>query len=79
MPRLALLALLALGDREGMCDRTWIHAFTDGRDVSPHAAVADLGLLDDDDMPLPLPRQLDPTLQRTSRLASLDPDDGIEL
>ena len=41
--------------------------------------VADLGLLDDDDMPLPLPRQLDPTLQRTSRLASLDPDDGIEL
>ena len=37
------------------------------------------GLLDDDDMPLPLPRQLDPTLQRTSRLASLDPDDGIEL
>jgi len=40
--------------------------------------VADLGLLDDD-APLPLPRQLDPALQRTARLASLDPDDGIDL
>ncbi|HEY7691141.1 MAG TPA: 2,3-bisphosphoglycerate-independent phosphoglycerate mutase [Gaiellaceae bacterium] len=26
-------------------DRTWIHAFTDGRDVSPHAAVHDLAEL----------------------------------
>jgi 2,3-bisphosphoglycerate-independent phosphoglycerate mutase len=26
-------------------ERTWIHAFTDGRDVSPHAAVRDLGEL----------------------------------
>jgi 2,3-bisphosphoglycerate-independent phosphoglycerate mutase len=26
-------------------DRTWIHAFTDGRDVSPHAAVDDLAEL----------------------------------
>ncbi len=24
-------------------DKTWIHAFTDGRDVSPHSAVHDLG------------------------------------
>jgi type IV secretion system protein VirD4 len=39
----------------------------------------DLALLDDDDVPLPLPRQLDPSLQRTARLASLDPDDGIQL
>ena len=23
-------------------EKTWIHAFTDGRDVSPHAAVSDL-------------------------------------
>lgn len=48
----------------------------------PELAVpaADLGLLDDDDdLPLPLPRQLDPALQRTARLASLDPNDGIEL
>ena len=25
--------------------RTWVHAFTDGRDVSPHAAAADLATL----------------------------------
>jgi 2,3-bisphosphoglycerate-independent phosphoglycerate mutase len=37
-----LRALLALAEREGMADRTWVHAFTDGRDVSPHAAVHDL-------------------------------------
>ncbi len=39
-------------------------------------APDDLGLLDDDDvtLPLPLPRQ-----QRTARLAALDPDDGISL
>ena len=44
------------------------------------APAADLGLLDDDDdLPLPLPRQLEPALQRTARLASLDPNDGIEL
>ena len=43
------------------------------------APAADLGLLDDDDSPLPLPRQLDTALQRTARLASLDPDDGIDL
>lgn len=44
------------------------------------APAADLGLLDDDDdLPLPLPRQLDPAMQRTARLAFLDPNDGIEL
>jgi len=44
------------------------------------APAADLGLLDDDDdLSLPLPRQLDPAIQRTARLASLDPNDGIEL
>ncbi|CAM3958438.1 Conjugal transfer protein TraG [Bordetella tumbae] len=42
-------------------------------------ASNDLALLDDDDAPLPLPRQLDPALQRTARLASLDQHDGIEL
>ncbi|HBO6306390.1 TPA: conjugal transfer protein TraG, partial [Pseudomonas aeruginosa] len=49
---------------------------------APELAVptADLALLDDDDdLPLPLPRQLDPVMQRTARLASLDPNDGIEL
>jgi len=29
-------------------EKTWIHAFTDGRDVSPHSAVADLALLPTD-------------------------------
>ncbi len=40
-----LRALLELARREGMEDRTWIHAFTDGRDVSPTAAVSDLAEL----------------------------------
>jgi 2,3-bisphosphoglycerate-independent phosphoglycerate mutase len=40
-----LRALLALADSEGMAERTWIHAFTDGRDVSPRAAVSDLAEL----------------------------------
>jgi 2,3-bisphosphoglycerate-independent phosphoglycerate mutase len=35
-----LRALLALAPED-----TWIHAFTDGRDVSPHAALADLATL----------------------------------
>ena len=29
-------------------EKTWVHAFTDGRDVSPHAAVADLAELPQD-------------------------------
>jgi len=37
-----LRALLELASREGMAHRTWIHAFSDGRDVSPHAAAKDL-------------------------------------
>ena len=40
-----LQALLELARREGMEERTWIHAFTDGRDVSPTAAVHDLAEL----------------------------------
>ena len=40
-----LRALLRLADREGMGERTWVHAFTDGRDVSPHAAEKDLAEL----------------------------------
>ncbi|EPM4772756.1 conjugal transfer protein TraG [Pseudomonas aeruginosa] len=43
-------------------------------------APDDLALLDDDDdLPLPLPGQLDPAMQRTARLASLDTNDGIDL
>jgi 2,3-bisphosphoglycerate-independent phosphoglycerate mutase len=40
-----LRALLELAERQGMSEYTWIHAFTDGRDVSPHSAVADLAEL----------------------------------
>lgn len=40
-----LRALLELAAREGMAERTWVHAFTDGRDVSPHAAAGDLAEL----------------------------------
>ncbi|HLF68857.1 MAG TPA: 2,3-bisphosphoglycerate-independent phosphoglycerate mutase [Gaiellaceae bacterium] len=40
-----LRALLDLAAREGMAERTWIHAFTDGRDVSPHSAASDLAEL----------------------------------
>ncbi len=43
-----LRALLALADAHGMAERTWIHAFTDGRDVSPHAAASDLAELPSD-------------------------------
>ena len=39
----------------------------------------DLALLDDDDSPPVLPRQLDPAMQRVARQAALDPDDGIQL
>jgi 2,3-bisphosphoglycerate-independent phosphoglycerate mutase len=35
-------ALLELARRQGLEERTWIHAFTDGRDVSPVSAVKDL-------------------------------------
>ena len=38
-------ALLELARRQGMRERTWVHAFTDGRDVSPTAAVRDLAEL----------------------------------
>jgi 2,3-bisphosphoglycerate-independent phosphoglycerate mutase len=40
-----LRALLELAQRHGMEDRTWIHAFTDGRDVSPTSAASDLAEL----------------------------------
>ena len=38
-------ALLELARREGMDAETWVHAFTDGRDVSPEASVNDLATL----------------------------------
>jgi 2,3-bisphosphoglycerate-independent phosphoglycerate mutase len=40
-----LRALLELARREGMTERTYVHAFTDGRDVSPTSARSDLAEL----------------------------------
>lgn len=40
-----LRALLELARREGMEERTYVHAFTDGRDVSPTAGARDLAEL----------------------------------
>ena len=40
-----LRTLLALAEREEMASRTWVHAFTDGRDVSPHSSERDLAKL----------------------------------
>ncbi|MDP8911114.1 MAG: hypothetical protein M3M94_03495 [Actinomycetota bacterium] len=40
-----LRALLELSRREGMEERTFVHAFTDGRDVSPYSAAHDLAEL----------------------------------
>ncbi len=40
-----LRALLEISDDEEMTGRTWIHAFTDGRDVSPLAGANDLAEL----------------------------------
>ena len=40
-----LRALLELARREGMAERTYVHAFTDGRDVSPTSARSDLAEL----------------------------------
>ena len=40
-------ALLELARRQGMGDKTFIHAFTDGRDVSPTSAINDLPQLID--------------------------------
>jgi 2,3-bisphosphoglycerate-independent phosphoglycerate mutase len=38
-------ALFELAHRESMAERTYLHAFTDGRDVSPTAAASDLAEL----------------------------------
>jgi len=40
-----LRALLELARRQGLEERVFIHAFTDGRDVSPHSAVRDVAEL----------------------------------
>lgn len=47
--------------------------------AEPERPANDMSLLDDDDMSSVLPSQLHPAMQRSARLASLDPDDGIPL
>jgi 2,3-bisphosphoglycerate-independent phosphoglycerate mutase len=43
-----LRALLDLAEAEGMAERTWVDAFTDGRDVSPHSSASDVAELPTD-------------------------------
>ncbi|MFA7667798.1 MAG: conjugal transfer protein TraG [Burkholderiaceae bacterium] len=45
----------------------------------PASPASDLSLLDDDDSPPVLSSRFDPAMQRVARMASLDPDDGIQL
>ncbi len=40
-----IYALLELAKREGLCDRTFVHAFTDGRDTPPTSGVEYLAAL----------------------------------
>jgi type IV secretion system protein VirD4 len=47
--------------------------------AEPAISAGDLAVLDDDDSVMPLPRDLDPRLQRVARIATLDPADGIPL
>jgi 2,3-bisphosphoglycerate-independent phosphoglycerate mutase len=78
-----LRALLELAERVGMSDRTWIHAFTDGRDVSPTSAVDDLAELPQDRIATIAGRYYamdrDERWDRTERAlaALLQRDDGI--
>jgi 2,3-bisphosphoglycerate-independent phosphoglycerate mutase len=76
-----LRALLRLADQQGMADRTWIHAFTDGRDVSPTSAVRDLSELPEDRLATVVGRYYamdrDGRWERTERaLSALTRDEG---
>jgi 2,3-bisphosphoglycerate-independent phosphoglycerate mutase len=76
-----LKALLELARREGMDERTFVHAFTDGRDVSPHAAAEDLAELPADRIATVVGRYYamdrDGRWERTERaLAALTAGDG---
>ena len=78
-----LRALLQLAEREGMADRTWIHAFTDGRDVSPTSAVTDLAELPQEKIATVIGRYYamdrDQRWERTERAlaALLSGDEGV--
>ncbi|MCY1519489.1 Ti-type conjugative transfer system protein TraG [compost metagenome] len=85
MPAVPAPVAAALGDdlaatvEEGGPRRQPELSETVAYDPDPEDSVSDLSLLDDDDLQPVLPRQLDPVMQRVARLASLDPDDGIQL
>jgi 2,3-bisphosphoglycerate-independent phosphoglycerate mutase len=77
-----LRALLRLADRQGMSDRTWIHAFTDGRDVSPTSSVRDLAELPEDRLATVVGRYYamdrDQRWERTERaLSALTRGEGV--
>ena len=78
-----LRALLELARRHGMEDRTWIHAFTDGRDVSPTSAVSDLAELPADKLATVVGRYYamdrDKRWERTERaLSALLRGEGVQ-
>jgi 2,3-bisphosphoglycerate-independent phosphoglycerate mutase len=76
-----LRALLRLAAEQGIADRTWIHAFTDGRDVSPTSSVHDLAELPKDRLATVVGRYYamdrDQRWERTDRaLSALTRDEG---
>jgi 2,3-bisphosphoglycerate-independent phosphoglycerate mutase len=77
-----LRALLRLAAEQGIADRTWIHAFTDGRDVSPTSSVHDLAELPKDRLATVVGRYYamdrDQRWERTDRaLSALTRDEGV--
>jgi len=82
MPTVPVLA--SVGGDEGTADDGGPRRQPELAEVATQAAepepqANDLALLDDDDLPSPMPAPLDPGLQRSARLGALDPDDGIAL
>ncbi|MFL5931236.1 MAG: 2,3-bisphosphoglycerate-independent phosphoglycerate mutase [Gaiellaceae bacterium] len=76
-----LRALLRLAAEQGVAGRTWIHAFTDGRDVSPTSSVHDLAELPEDRLATVVGRYYamdrDQRWERTDRaLSALIRDEG---
>ncbi|MBC3466847.1 conjugal transfer protein TraG [Pseudomonas sp. RW10S2] len=65
-------------DEGGPRQQPELHEVT-GFAVEPSVTASDLAVLDDDEPTSPFPVHLDPALQRTARLAALDPDDGVAL
>jgi len=77
-------ALAPIGGDEGLADDGGPRRQPELAEVDTHITAldpqaSDLTLLDDDDLPLLIPAQLDPRIQRTARLAAFDLGDGIAL